>query len=62
MKMTNIETIKTKEEAQNTAIDWQHWMSEQSLGYSDLIEWSSYFEKLAKKFNLKREFKENGII
>jgi len=53
---------KTKGEAQQFVIDWQSWASEQSLSYSELITWQSYLIKLAKKFHLIREFKENGII
>lgn len=53
---------KTKDEARQKAIDWQIWQSEQSLSYSELIEWSDYFYKLGKRFGLLREFKENGII
>lgn len=56
------EDIKTEEEARQKAIDYQHWASEQSLSYSELSEWSSYFENLAQKFDLVEEFKENGII
>ena len=54
--------IRTRGEARQAAIDWQRWQSEKSLSYGELSEWQGYFEKLAKKFNLKREFKENGII
>lgn len=54
--------IKTKEEARQMAIDWQGWQSKQSLSYSEVSQWQSYFETLAKKFNLVEEFKENGII
>lgn len=61
--------IKTKEEARQYAIDWQHWVSEQNemgekptLYQSDLVEWQNIFVKLAKRFGLTREFRENGII
>jgi hypothetical protein len=54
--------IKTKEQARQKAIDWQHWQSEQALSYSDLIEWQVYFTGLAKRFKLTAEFRENGII
>lgn len=54
---------KTKAEARQYAIDWQSWASEQGyLSYSELAEWNAIFLALAKKYNLKREFKENGII
>ncbi len=54
--------IKTKEQARKTAIEWQNWQADQSLSYGELNYWQNYFEKLAKKFDLIEEFKENGII
>ena len=59
MEMTN---IKTKEEAKNKAIAFQSWQSNQSLSYADLINWSNYFDNLAREFDLIDEFSENGII
>ena len=59
MKMTN---IKTKEEAISKAIDFQSWQSNQSLSYTDVINWASYFDNLAREFNLADEFSENGLI
>lgn len=53
---------KTREEARDHAIDWQYWQSEQSMSMSELIVWQEHFEKLAQKFLLMDEFKENGII
>lgn len=55
-------SIKTKEEARQYAIDWQHWASEQNLSYDDLHEWQGIFVELAEKFKLTEEFQENGII
>jgi len=62
MKMKNISDIKTKEEARQIAIEWQKWQSTKSMFYFELYQWSEYFFKLAEKFNLIYEFKENGII
>lgn len=63
MKIKDIKQIKTQAEARQYAIDWQNWSSKKkSLYYSELAEWNSLFWKLAEKFHLKREFKENGII
>ena len=63
------QTPKTKEEARQYAIEWQQWFSEQNeigkeptLYMSDLVEWCGEFERIARKFHLVREFKENGII
>lgn len=56
------EQIKTKAEARQKAIDWQCWQSSQKISYLELSQWQVYFRTLAKKFRLKTEFKENGII
>jgi hypothetical protein len=57
-----VSEIKTVDEAKQLAIDWQTWQSDKSLSYAELAEWQEYFRKLAVKFHLVREFKENGII
>ena len=54
--------IKTKAEATSHAINWQNWSSNQSLSCGELAEWQEVFTKLAIKFDLQDEFKENGII
>lgn len=55
-------TIKTKEQARQFGIDWQHWASDKNLSYGELIIFENKLRKLAKQFNLVEEFKENGII
>ena len=63
MKLPDINTIKSSDEARQLAIDWQTWASEQSLSYSELAEWSDLFSVLTYRFpELTDEFKENGII
>lgn len=62
MKLKDINTIKTKGEARQYAIDWQNWASESHMFYSEQYKWQTKFETLAKKFDLTEEFKENGII
>lgn len=59
MKMTN---IKTKEEAISKAIDFQSWQSNQALSWEEVVNWASYFENLAREFDLTDEFSENGLI
>jgi len=54
--------IKTKEEAQQFAQEWQQWQSEQNMSYGECFQWYEYFSGLAKKFNLTEEFVENRII
>ena len=61
-KTLKLSAVKTANEAEQLAIDYQNWASEQSLSYSEMAEYQAYFEQLAKKFNLTAEFKENGII
>lgn len=54
--------ITTKGEAQDVAIAWQQWQSEQDLSMSELAEWNEYFTGLANEYGLTEEFTENGII
>ena len=54
--------IKSKDEARNFAIAWQGQFNELNLSYEELLFTTDYFYRLAKKFGLVREFKENGII
>lgn len=54
--------IKTKEEARQYAIDWQQKVSELNLSYGEILAEQNKLAKLAKKFHLIKEFKENGII
>ena len=51
-----------KVRAIDKAIEWQRWASEQCLSYGELYEFAIYFNKLAKRYGLIKEFKENGII
>jgi len=62
MKLKAIYKVKTKEQAQKIAMNWQGWASCQSLSYDELAQYQSYFETLGYKFNLISEFKENCII
>lgn len=62
MKIPAINNITSAGEAESLAIDWQNWQSEQSLSYAELSLWQDFFGRLAKKFNLTDEFRENGII
>lgn len=53
---------RNKEHARAEAKLWQYETAEQSLSCGDLVEAQQYFEKLARRFGLVREFRENGII
>lgn len=54
--------IKSKGDAEDFAIQWQDWQSSQTLDYEEVAKWQNYFEALATEFDLKEEFKENGLI
>ena len=54
--------IERKEKARNKAIDYQHNFNEYVHSYSELALYSEYFYKLAKRYGLIKEFRENGII
>jgi len=62
MQISQAKNIQTPNEATDFAMDWQKWQATQNLSWGDLAEWTSVFEKLAVRFNLEEEFKENGII
>lgn len=53
---------KNKERARDRAIDWQANFADNNYTWGELAEIQAYFEKLAKRYGLIREFKENGII
>lgn len=62
MKIQDINTIETEDQARSIAIDWQSWQADQALSIGELLEWCNYFEALADAFGLVEEFQENGII
>lgn len=62
MKIPVLATIQSEEEARDFAIEWQKWSGENSMYYSEMMEWAEFFTELGKKFNLMKEFEENGII
>lgn len=62
MTIPDINTITSAGEARDLAIDWQAWQSEQSLYMSELADWQAFFRELGRKFDLRDEFEENGII
>ena len=61
-ELTPVEEVKSREEARDIAIAWQHATSEQSMSYGELADFQGYFETLANKFDLTEEFRENGIL
>ena len=51
-----------KENARNKAIEWQLDFSNNNYSYGELAYWSDYFNRMAKRYGLVKEFRENGII
>ena len=51
-----------KAEAREKAIDWQNDYYNHNYSYGELYDFSKSFERLAKRYGLIKEFRENGII
>lgn len=51
-----------KAEAREEAKEWQITQATQQMSWGQVAEYSNHFEKLAKRYGLIKEFKENGII
>ena len=61
-EVAKLKNVKTEDEARQQAIDWQSDFSNRSMIWAELMNAGTHFEKLGKKFNLTKEFEENGII
>lgn len=53
---------KAKARARDKAVEWQIDFNNHNYSYGELAYYGEYFEKLAKRYGLVKEFKENGII
>lgn len=55
---------RRKEAARQEAMEYQqsYGLYDKQYSYSELFEKQEYFSKLAKRYGLIEEFKENGII
>lgn len=60
--MYDINTIKDADDAREIAMEFQRFASEVPLSWSEVASYHSYLERVAKRFGLTDEFKENGII
>lgn len=58
--MSNYKLLKGN--AIQQAIEWQSSWQDNQYSYDELLEWQSHFYKLAKRYGLIKEFKENGIL
>ena len=59
--MKPVKKVQSQGEARQIAIDWQAAQADQTISYGELAEAQDYFTKLAEKFDLVAEFRENGI-
>lgn len=50
-----------KGKARQKAMDWQNDFASHSYYWSELAEWTQYFEKLGKRYGLLTEFRTEGI-
>lgn len=53
---------KAKESARSKAVEWQRSFESHDYSYGELAYYGEYFSRLAKRYGLVREFKENGIV
>lgn len=53
---------KAKERARNKAVEWQNGFCDHNYSYGELVYYRDYFGRLAKRYGLVKEFRENGII
>ena len=53
---------KKKQKARELAIKWQQIAAAQDRDYAYFIKWAAIFNRLAKKYGLVKEFRENAII
>ena len=53
---------RAKENARQKAMDWQTDYYNNNYSYGELASFAEYFTKLAKRYGLITEFRENGII
>lgn len=53
---------KRKAQAIATAQEWQQEASNTAQSYGELLTAQAYFSKMAKRYGLIKEFRENGIL
>ena len=53
---------RAKARVRDMAVEWQNGFCDQNYSYGELGYYGEYFSRLAKRYGLVREFKENGII
>ena len=53
---------QAKERAREEAINWQQDFANHNYSYCEMLAYQNHFEKLANRYGLTNEFRENGII
>lgn len=53
---------RAKEKARNKAVEWQMDFCNHNYSWGEIAYFETYFERLAKRYGLVKEFRENGII
>lgn len=53
---------KNKARVRSMAVEYQNSFCDKNYSYGELAYWQDYFERMAKKYGLVGEFRENGII
>lgn len=51
-----------KEAARQRAIEWSHVAADHACSYAELLADQALFARLARRYGLTREFRENGIL
>lgn len=51
-----------KSKVRDKVVEWQSSFCNQNYSYGELVYWQDYFGRLAKRYGLVREFRENAII
>ena len=62
MKGANMTYKQKQAKARAIAIKWQQQASEKNRDFSYFIRWAGVFNRIAHKYGLVKEFRENAII
>lgn len=61
-QFTPLADVTSRQQARDIAIDWQAAKADEDMSWHEVAWAGRYFEELAKRYRLKSEFKENGIL
>lgn len=53
---------RKKQESIDRAIEWQNRLSDTHMSYLEITHYQDFFLRLARRYGLTKEFRENGII